>query len=182
MTTISAKNQEQQLIQRLLQVPLFHKMSGRHVQLLLKLCQSKQVAADDSLWLEGDAPQGLYILLRGEVEIFVSGELVDSIKPIQTLGEVALLGGQPHYEEAVCATQCILMVIPAPVLLHVLQRNSEICQRICRNAVGKLSQQLQKSNDDVGALAESCRAVEEKIAEAERHANDMNMIRRIRGD
>ncbi|HIG54420.1 MAG TPA: cyclic nucleotide-binding domain-containing protein [Candidatus Latescibacteria bacterium] len=182
MTKVSAKNQEQQLIQRLMQLPLFQKMSGRHLQLLVKLGESKQVAAGDSLWLEGDAPKAFYILLNGEVEILVSGELVGQIKSLKTLGEVALLGGQPHFEEAVCATHCILLAIPAPVFLHVLQLNSEICQRICRNMVGLLSQQLQKSNDEVGALGESCRAIEEKIAEAERHANDMKMVRRMRGD
>ena len=92
-----------------------------------------------------------------------------------------MLGGQPHFEQAICATHCILLEIPAPVFLHVLQRNSEICQRICRNAVGLLSQRLQKSNDEVGVLGESCRAIEEKIVEAERHANDMNMVRQMRG-
>ena len=181
MTTVSGKNQEKQLIQHLLQVPLFQKMPGRHLQLLVKLGQSKQVAAADSLWLEGDAPKALYILLKGEVEILFGGELVEHIKSIKALGEVALLGGQPHFEQAVCATHCILLEIPAPVFLHVLQRNSEICQRICRNAVGLLSQRLQKSNDEVGVLGESCRAIEEKIVEAERHANDMNMVRQMRG-
>ena len=181
MTTLSAKNQVQQLIQRLLQVPLFHKMSNRHVQLLLKLGQSTQVAADDSLWLEGDEPRSLYVLLRGEVEVFANGEQVDHIKPIQTLGEVALLSGQRHDDEAVCATQCILLEISALVFTQLLRRNSEICQRICRNAVGVLSLRLQKSNNAVGALGESCRELEEKIEEVEHHANDLHMIRRLRG-
>ena len=181
MTTLSAKNQEQLLIQRLMQVPLFEKMSSRHLHLMLQLGQSKQVAADESLWLEGDSSRGLYILLVGQVEILVSGERIEQIEPVRSLGEIALLGGQPHYEEAVCVAQCTLLEIPAPVFMHVLQRNSEICQRICRNAVGIVSGQLQQSNNDVGALGESCRQIEEKIVESERHANDMNMVRQMRG-
>lgn len=182
MTTLSSKNQEQQLIQRLMQAPLFAKMSNRHLQLLLKLAQSKQVDADDSLWLEGDRARGLYVLLRGEIELFAAGKQVDHCKPIQTLGEIALLAGQPHAEEAVCTTQCILLEIPAPVILHVLQRNSEICQRICRNVIGALSLRLQKANDEVGALGEDCNKLQQQIAEVEHHANDLNMIRRMRGD
>ena len=64
MTTVCEKNQEQQLIQHLLQVPFFQKMSGHHLQLLVKLGQSKQVIAANLLWLEGDAPKALYICSR----------------------------------------------------------------------------------------------------------------------
>ena len=156
-------------------------MSSQHVQLLLKLGQSTQVDADGSLWLEGDEPRSLYVLLWGEVGVFANGEQVDHIKPTQTLGEVSLLSGQRHYDEAICATQCILLEISALVFAQVLQCNSEICQRICRNAVGVLSLRLQKANDEVGALGESCRELEEEIKEVEHHADDLHMIRRLRG-
>ena len=181
MTTLSAKNQEQQMIQRLLQVPLFNRMSGRHIQLLVKVAQSVKVNAGDLLWLDGDDPESLFVLLSGEVEIFAAGEKVDHIKPVQTLGEVPLLSGERHDDEAVCATPCVLLDLSAQVIAQVLQRNSEICQRICRNAVGMLALKLQQSNDAVGALGEECRALEEKIEQIEHQANDLNMIRSLRG-
>ena len=181
MSSLRETNQKQQLVQSLQKVPLFYRVEARYIQVLFKLGQARQVANGDFLWFEDDMPNGLYVLLRGTVELYVGGESLDRREAVQALGGEALLSGRPHREEVVCATPCLFLEVPTQNFLYFLEHNSSVAQRIYRNMVTDLSVQLKNANDEVGVLGENCRELEEKIDEAEHHANDLNMVRSLRG-
>lgn len=51
----SGTAQEQALQQKLLQVPVFARLSGQYLQLLLKAAKPKAVSAGASVWSPGEA-------------------------------------------------------------------------------------------------------------------------------
>jgi hypothetical protein len=177
---LAAKNQEQQLVQRLLQLPLFAHMGGKQLQVLLKLSRTLALEPEESLWLEGDAPRGFYMLLNGHLAVWERGKEIGQIAPISSLGEVEMLATMRHDDEVNGVGKCLLLEFPRDIVEDLLVKSSDICQRLCRNVVFLLSLRLQKANERVSGIAHDKRELEERIHEAEIELNDLNMIRRMR--
>ena len=58
---------------------------------------AETIAAGATIFSEGDEPGGMmYILLDGEVDIFVRGERIDTIGPGACLGEIGLVDSGPR--------------------------------------------------------------------------------------
>lgn len=177
---LAAKNQEQQLIQRLLQLPIFTNMAASQMQGLLKISRSLALESGESLWLKGDSPTSLYLLLKGDLIVVEGGREVEHVKPAVSLGEGPLLAGLAHDDEVVACSPCLLLELPGEVIEALFKRSSDICQRICRNVVNGLAQRLQKSNDRMSETARRRVELEEDIREAEIRFNDLNIIQRMR--
>jgi CRP-like cAMP-binding protein len=177
---LAAKNQEQQLLQRLLQLSLFANMGGKQLQILLKLSRTLALEPEESLWLEGDEPQGFYVLLNGHLAVSERGKEIGQIAPISSLGEVEMLSTMRHDDEVDSVGKCLLLEFPRDTVEDLLVKSSEICQRLSRNVVALLSLRLQKANERVSGIAHERREMEERIREAEVELNDLNMIRRMR--
>jgi len=177
---LAAKNQEQLLLQRLLQLPLFARLGGKQLQVLLKLSRTLALESEESLWLEGDDPQGFYVLLKGQLAVCERGKEIGQIAPVSSLGEVEMLSAMRHDDEVNGVGQCLLLEFPREILENLLVQSSDICQRLCRNVVALLSLRLQNANEQVSGIAQQKRKLEERIREAEIELNDLNMIRRMR--
>ena len=177
---LAAKNQEQQLLQRLLQLPIFAQMTAPQMQVLLKVSRSLALEPGESLWLEGDSPRSLYLLLKGELSIVEEGREVGHVQPVASLGEGPLLAGFAHDDEVTACSSCLFLELPGEVLEVLFKRSSDICQRICRNVVNVLSQRLQQANDRMSDIARRRTELEEDIREAEIRFNDLSIIQRMR--
>lgn len=177
---LAVKNQEQQLIQRLLQLPIFARMAAPQVQVLLKIARSLALEPGESLWLKGDSPRSLYLLLRGEIAVIEGDREVGHVQPVASLGEGPLLAGFAYDDEVVACAPCLFLELPGEVIEVLFKRNSDICQRICRNVVNVLAQRLQKANDQMSEIARRRTKLEEKIREAEIRFNDLSIIQRMR--
>ena len=173
---LAAKNQEQTLIGKLMQVRFFNRLSAKHIQLLLKLAQPMNVDADEALWMEGDPCTGLYILMQGRLVIVEGGREVRHMEPISPVGELPLLTGAVHPDEVVAHSPCLLLLIPRKTLEIVLLKSTDLCQRICRNVVSELADQLQIVNDDIVDVAQRKVQIEMQIKDAESEFNGLRMI------
>ena len=122
----------------------------------------------------------MYILLKGELVVLEGGKEIGQLKPTSSVGEISLLSDLPHDDEVIGHEKCLLLELPRDVFNVVLNRHSDICQRICRNIVTLLSLRLQKANDQVSEIAQRRTELEETISEAEFELNDLNMIREMR--
>ncbi|KAJ2613094.1 hypothetical protein H4S08_002386 [Coemansia sp. RSA 1365] len=61
----------------------------------------KQLCADQCLWRVGSVPEGMYLVESGTLRVYVDNglgdlEVVESILPGTSLGELALITGRPH--------------------------------------------------------------------------------------
>jgi len=84
----------------------------------------QDLSAGDYLFHEGDPPDGVYLVLEGEVEVVKTagdhGEVLMRFQPGEYLGEVALLDGQGRSTAARARGDVSVAKIPGEVLLEVL--------------------------------------------------------------
>ena len=79
--------------------------------------------AGSVIFSEGDDPGGLmYIVVQGEVEIFVHGKLIDTIGQATSLGEVGLVDKGPRTATAKARTDCRLEPINARRFQFMVQQ------------------------------------------------------------
>ena len=75
---------------------------------------AETIVAGETIFSEGESPNGMmYILLDGEVDIFVRGERIDTIGPGEFLGEIGLVDNGPRSATAVAKNECKLWPIDA---------------------------------------------------------------------
>jgi CRP/FNR family transcriptional regulator len=79
------------------------------------------------LFHPGDCVQGFVLVLQGRIDVFLTGPtgreiLLYSVEPGQSCVQttLGLLGGEPYAGEAIAATDCLLIVVPSPLFLTLM--------------------------------------------------------------
>ena len=67
--------------------------------------------AGDTVFKEGEPGDQMYVVLEGEVDIFVHGKVVETVGVDNFLGEMALIDSRPRSATAVAKTDCKLAPI-----------------------------------------------------------------------
>lgn len=116
-------------------------------------------AKDDSVFREGDRDPSLFIIAQGAIVILKqdAGEhekLLARLGPGQTIGEMALLDGQPRSATARAAEDVVLLVITRAALDRVVEEKPRLGVKLLWKLARFLSQRLRQTS---GALAEHLR-------------------------
>lgn len=100
-------------------IPLFAGLSAAALRELAAGARERRFAAGEMLWMAGDQPHGLFVVLSGEVRIVRShGDrqyVVHAVSSGETLGEVPLFadGGYPATAVAHVPTLCLVVSVRA---------------------------------------------------------------------
>ncbi len=70
-----------------------------------------QLEPGDFLFREGDSGGKMYVLLEGEIEIFLGDFMLETAEPEMVIGEMALIDDGPRTANAVAKTACRLAEI-----------------------------------------------------------------------
>jgi CRP-like cAMP-binding protein len=70
-----------------------------------------QLAPDDFLFREGEKGDKMYVLLEGEIDIFLGDFVLETARPGSLLGEMALIDDSPRTANAVAKTAAKLVQI-----------------------------------------------------------------------
>ena len=181
-SSVTAKAQEQAILSRLQQVPVFARLPSKYIQVMRKVAKPMQLTADEVLCSEGDAPAGLFILIKGALELRRGEEEIARLEPVSSAGEVSVLTGDPHAEDVVCVEEGVALHIPFEFLSAALKKEVDLFQRMSRNAINALAEQLTVANDAQSEIASEHADVMRAIGEVEVELNDARMIASMRGD
>lgn len=93
------------------------------------------------LFQEGDAGDCLYVLLRGEVRVFVISEEGNAmglvtLRPPETFGELAAIDGRPRSASAEALETTTVLVLDREVLLGMLAQRPELMRGILSSMSG----------------------------------------------
>lgn len=174
---VSSRAQEQALLQKLLHVPMFSRLSGQQMQVLVKAAKPKMAKPEEVLWNAGDPCKGIYILLKGRLALREEGKETQVVQPIAAIGEVTSLTGTAHANGAVATEVSLLLEIPHRLFELLLMRNTSICQVVCRNIIGGISAQLQAANDRIGGMQGRKQALAQRLKDAESELNALRIIK-----
>jgi len=115
------------------------------------------IEKDKYLFLEGDSDQYMGIIVKGKVQILKSdpkkGEnILATLGPAHTLGEMGLLDGQPRSAKARAKTDVIMLVLYAQDMIRLHEANAPVAFKVLWQISQMLSQRLRRTS---GLLVDS---------------------------
>ena len=111
------------------------------VNMFKNLDNAEAIAAGTTIFSEGELPSGMmYILLDGEVDIFVRGERIDTIGPGECLGEIGLVDNGPRNATAMAKVECRLQPIDAKRFEFLVQQTPVFALLVMQTMAERLRQ------------------------------------------
>lgn len=124
---------------------LFRSIRIENLAEQLRLCDVREVAADIRLLEPGAENNSIYILLGGELRVYLDGPDMPVhavLGPGDCVGEMSLIDGQPVSALVVTDSACRLLVIPHEVVWAMVDSS----HGIARNLLGILSGRVRSNN------------------------------------
>nr|WP_279341138.1 cyclic nucleotide-binding domain-containing protein [Geothrix sp. SG198] len=113
--------------------------------------QKRQVAAGEVIFREGDAGDGLFIVLKGSVRISKRGatgeEALAVLAPPAYFGEMALIDLSARAADAIANEPSELFFIPLQDLRTIIETQHKIALKILYALCEVLAQRLRETND-----------------------------------
>ncbi len=100
--------------------------------------ESRSFPAGRSIFKEGDAGDTMYVVLEGEVDLMVNGQLVEKLGSGGVLGEMALVEEAPRSATAVARTPCKLVPVNQLRFALLVKHKPDFALEIMRVMAGRL--------------------------------------------
>ena len=120
MSPEDAATAQQQLQQRLRQVPLFARCHPDDLRVVAKRCELREVPSSTLLIRAGDLADEFFVLISGSAERGNPGEPIRKFGPGDYFGELAVLDPAPRSLDVYTTSNCVVGVLPRASFLLVL--------------------------------------------------------------
>ncbi len=80
----------------------------------------------------GDAAKCMYVVADGEVDLSIGDQFLETLKPADVFGELALITGEPRSATARARTTCRLVEIPEARFTHLVQETPNFALAVMR--------------------------------------------------
>ena len=122
-------------------IPFFQGLSAPDLMAILGITVTKTIEADQNLFSQNDASDGLYVLLSGKLQVYIfsgfSGrpsKVLAELSPGQYVGEMGLLDGQNRSASVKTLEASQVLFIPTVGFAVLLQSHPKIA-RVTINAL-----------------------------------------------
>jgi len=121
------------------QIPIFRSLSQKGEQLLSLLSSYTQFKAKKTILKQGEnIPRCLFVILKGEVDVFVDGKRVRTLQPGDYFGEVLLVSNTAEHSATVkTKTGCWCLVIEQKAFESVFLDEPQLFAEIQLRVLGK---------------------------------------------
>ena len=135
----------------LTQSPLFRNLDETERAQILMIGQVRTYRADEVIFREGDAGDGLFIVLRGAVRISkrsaTGEEALAVLEPPAYFGEMALIDLAARAADAIANGSTELFFIPLKDLRSLIEVHHQMALKILYALCEVLAQRLRETND-----------------------------------
>jgi CRP/FNR family cyclic AMP-dependent transcriptional regulator len=108
-------------------------------QLLAKAGASTiRLAPGDVIFKDGDAPDKMYVVVSGEVEIQLGDAVIETVPEGGTFGEMALIDGSPRSATVVAKTESEVAAIDKRTFMLLVDEMPYFALFVMRNMVDRL--------------------------------------------
>ena len=97
-----------------------------------------ELAPGDFLFQEGDTGEKMYVLLEGEIEIFLGDFMLETAEPGMVIGEMALIDDGPRTANAVAKTACRLAEIDRRRFYFLVQQHPHFATCVMKTLADRL--------------------------------------------
>ncbi len=91
-----------------------------------------------TIFLEGEAGDSLYIVAEGQVDIVKGDQLLETVGAGSMLGEIALIDDKPRSASAVARTDCLLTQVSRQHFLALIQHTPLFALQVMRVMADRL--------------------------------------------
>ncbi len=120
----------------------------------------------DILFHKGDSPNYIYIVLSGQVKVYITQDNIEyefiSFSAGDCLGEASLMSIEPHTATAVCNKKSKLILISRKTLFTLHKTNPTLFAKLILNIARELARRLHKNNYRLFQYMSSGKKEEEK--------------------
>jgi CRP/FNR family cyclic AMP-dependent transcriptional regulator len=142
-------------------IPLFQRLSFNQIQQVLHVGQMTTHPEGYLLCKDGDKSNAMFILLAGELAVKDGDLELARIKPVETVGEMGLISGEPRCASIEVVQQCTVILIGKMQFDALLRSDIDMASKIYKNVVDSLCQKLRENNTHLSrVLATAGAAVE----------------------
>ena len=106
--------------------------------LFRKETDTLQLAPGDFLFREGEKGEKMYVLLEGEVDVFLGDFVLETAGPGALLGEMALIDDNPRMAHAVAKTACQLAQIDRRRFYFLVQQYPHFATHVMKTLADRL--------------------------------------------
>lgn len=111
------------------------------------------VPAGGVLFAEGDPATNMYILLEGQADICVGGDVVESALPPALLGEMALIDRSTRSATVVSRGNCKLVSIDIKQFDLLVRESPEFARQVMTIMAGRLRAMNERLREAIGELS-----------------------------
>jgi CRP/FNR family transcriptional regulator, dissimilatory nitrate respiration regulator len=142
---------------------LFEGLDRAHVDELVRRARRRRLDAGQTLFLQGDRADGLYVVLVGRVKVFKTSpkgreQILMIMGKGDPVGEVAVLSGENYPASAEALDPSEVLYLPRQAFLDLVTREPEVAMRL----LAALSSRLRSFANLIEDL--SLREVAERLA------------------
>ncbi len=137
---------------------LFSRVDGRNQRLLAFSAQWYEVAAGQTIFARGQAPDAAYLCISGKASLNwlnEQGEMrsLSIVEPGRLIGDLAIITNEPRQLDLVALTDCSFLRIGAEELRAVIESDAGVAMRLLETVAGYLStvsERLRDPNTPIG--------------------------------
>lgn len=116
---------------------------GLTLEMFRNETDGESFAAGRRIFTKGDEGRAMYVVLEGEVDLEIDGDLVETLGPGEPFGEMALIDHAPRVATATARTACRVAEIPEKRFLFLVQQTPYFSLQIMR----VMAERLRRMNE-----------------------------------
>ncbi len=101
--------------------------------------------AGERIFVEGDEGSTMYVVRAGSVGIMSAGEVLETVRPGETFGELSLIDGAPRGATAIAREATEVAVIDEGAFNYLIERTPSFALDLMR----RLSKRLRRMNENI---------------------------------
>jgi CRP-like cAMP-binding protein len=94
--------------------------------------EARAFQAGEVIFAHGDAAKCMYVVAEGEVDLAIGDRHLETLKPADVFGELALITGEPRSATARARSACKLVEIPEARFNYLVQETPHFALAVMR--------------------------------------------------
>lgn len=130
----------------LMKVPLFRGITRKQAIKLTKRAYVRYYKKDETVFYKDEPAYGLFIVLRGRVDIKNDGKVISAYEPFNAFGEFALLKDATRTADAITKTDSTLCYLFKEDIRKIFLSEPKLCIKIYQNLLSSAVDTIRRSS------------------------------------